>query len=150
MNLLQISNSVKSEIDLEKQILAEAIMNVNKYVKEDFMKDIEPRPEIDLVLKKFIVFLQFGVSDIENKLTLITLLQVLRKIVQMTDDQNRVSMQNKFDKLGATRMILYVISENHPNLDGQLLINFLLFINELLEGGNTRIQKTIYDFFSGN
>jgi len=125
-------------------------MNVNKFVKEDYMKEIEPRPEIDLVLKKFIVFLQFGVSDLENKLTLITLLQVLQKIVLMTDDQNRPAMQNKFDKLGATRMILFVISENHPNLDGSLLINFLLFINALLEGGNTRIQKTIYDFFSGN
>ena len=43
-------------------------------------------------------------------------------------------------------MVLFVISEDHPNLDGDLLINFLLFINVMLEGGNVKVQKTIYDF----
>jgi len=43
-------------------------------------------------------------------------------------------------------MVLFVISEDHPNLDGDLLINFLLFINVMLEGGNEKVQKTIYEF----
>ena len=36
-------------------------------------------------------------------------------------------------------MILHVISEDHKNLDGELLINFLLFINTMLEGGNVKV-----------
>ena len=43
-------------------------------------------------------------------------------------------------------MVLFVISENSKNLDGDLLINFLYFINQLLEGGNIKIQTTIYEF----
>lgn len=35
-------------------------------------------------------------------------------------------------------MVLYVISENHKNFDGDLFENFLLFINCLLEGGNSK------------
>ena len=45
-------------------------------------------------------------------------------------------MQNQLDQLGATRMILFVISENHKNLDTEMLIYFLKFANTLLEGGN--------------
>ena len=64
----------------------------------------------------------------------------------MENEVKKQELQNRFDKLGATRMVLFVISEDHPNLDGDLLINFLLFINVMLEGGNVKVQKTIYDF----
>jgi len=36
-------------------------------------------------------------------------------------------------------MVLYVISDNDKNLDGDLLINFLHFGNAILEGGNREI-----------
>jgi hypothetical protein len=47
-------------------------------------------------------------------------------------------------------MVLYVLSENTKNLDGDLLIQFLKFSNSLLDGGNQRIQKTIYEFCISN
>ena len=36
-------------------------------------------------------------------------------------------------------MVLYVISDNNPNFDGDLFINFLHFINSILSGGNREI-----------
>jgi hypothetical protein len=36
-------------------------------------------------------------------------------------------------------MVLMVLSENTTNLDKQMLMNFLEFINTLLEGGNTTV-----------
>lgn len=44
-------------------------------------------------------------------------------------------------------MVLTVLSENSKNLDMDLIEQFLLFINNLLEGGNHRVQVTIYEFF---
>lgn len=45
-------------------------------------------------------------------------------------------------------MALIILSEFSDKLDGELYINFLQFLNTLLKGGNTRVQKTIYDFFT--
>jgi len=36
-------------------------------------------------------------------------------------------------------MALYVISENHKNLDSELLSEFLEFLNTLLSGGNIHV-----------
>ena len=47
-------------------------------------------------------------------------------------------MQNLFNKLGATRMVLTVLSESII-LDGEMLRNFLMFINTLLSGGNNKV-----------
>lgn len=44
-------------------------------------------------------------------------------------------------------MILSVISDNHKNLDSELIIHFMNFINALLEDGNINVQATIHDFF---
>jgi hypothetical protein len=44
-------------------------------------------------------------------------------------------------------MALYVISENHKNLDSELLSEFLEFLNTLLSGGNIHVQKTIFEYY---
>lgn len=49
-----------------------------------------------------------------------------------------LEMQNLFNKLGATRMVLTVISES-MSLDGEMLRNFLLFLNTLMSGGNNKV-----------
>lgn len=54
-------------------------------------------------------------------------------------------MQNLMNKLGATRMVLTVISES-TQLDYELLRNLLMFMNSMLSGGNIKVQKTIFEF----
>lgn len=57
-------------------------------------------------------------------------------------------MQNLFDKYEATKMFLNLISDCKTNIIEDDLLNQLLsFMIKLLEGGNLKVQKTIYNFF---
>jgi hypothetical protein len=47
-------------------------------------------------------------------------------------------------------MALFVIAENANKMDGELLKNLLLFINQLLENQNKIVQKSIYEFMRTN
>jgi len=69
------------------------------------------------------------------------MLRVIRNIVEKSEDNEeaKARMQITLDQLGATRMALYVISENHKNLDSELLSEFLEFLNTLLSGGNIHV-----------
>lgn len=58
-------------------------------------------------------------------------------------------MQNFFDKFNATKMFLNLISDSKGNvLEDDLLNQLLSFMIKLLEGGNSKVQKTIYNFFT--
>lgn len=58
-------------------------------------------------------------------------------------------MQNFFDKFNATKMFLNLISDSKTNmLEDDLLNQLLSFMIKLLEGGNSKVQKTIYNFFT--
>jgi len=51
------------------------------------------------------------------------------------------------DKYDATKMLLTVLSDaSNPFLDGEILNNFLKLGIKLLEGGNNKIQKNIYNY----
>lgn len=51
------------------------------------------------------------------------------------------------DKEGAMEMVLGVLSDSkHADIPEDLLESFLNFGTKLLEGGNNRVQKTIYQF----
>lgn len=62
------------EIDLEKSALADVIINIQKLVKDEYYKKLQPKPDLDLVLKKFISFLTHSMEDPGNKSTIISLL----------------------------------------------------------------------------
>ncbi|EGR27735.1 MIR domain protein [Ichthyophthirius multifiliis] len=143
---LNNSEFINKLIEKEVKAFADAILNVELYVDKEINKQIDPKLDLNLILKKFIKFLQFSLNDKKSKQTTLTLLTVLRSIVEK-DKEEMISRQNQLDKLGATQMILIVISEHSHLLDGELYINFLLFINTLLKNGNVRVQKTIYEFF---
>lgn len=99
-------------------------------------------------------------EDTSNKQTIVTLLETLRTFIdgpgkgagaagqaeeEDEDEEDEEAMaeleqrQNMLDKLGATKMVLLVLSENHKNLDGDLLIAYLLFAIKLLENGNNQV-----------
>jgi hypothetical protein len=107
---LMESRKLQEEVDLEKQIFADAIINVEKLIHADY-RDV--RPNIDMVIKKFINFLQYAVKQPKNKNTVITLLKIMNKIIEKEKStQKRIELQNKFDKLGGTSMVLVVISQH--------------------------------------
>lgn len=59
-------------------------------------------------------------------------------------------MQNLFSKLGATRMVLIVLSESSSLVDKETYRHFLMFINSLLDEGNSKVQRTIFEYFTSN
>ena len=102
------SKKLQEEIDREKQVFADAIINVEKMISNEYA---DVKPSIDIVIKKFINFLQYAVKQPNNKGTVITLLKIMHKIIKKEEDLvKRVELQNQFDKLGATKMVLVVIS----------------------------------------
>lgn len=50
----------------------------------------------------------------------------MTKIIQKEEDiVKRVELQNHFDKLGATKMILLVISQHSNSLNSEILLSIL-------------------------
>ena len=45
-------------------------------------------------------------------------------------------------------MVLVVLTESSANIDDETFRHFINFMNILSEGGNTKVQKTIYEFFT--
>ncbi|EGR32738.1 MIR domain protein [Ichthyophthirius multifiliis] len=151
--------AIDQEVQNEKIALAEAILRVQKFVTKEYAKDLTNKPDFFNTIKKFINFLQYASDDSSNKQTIISLLSVLKKIVQTNENgknnemnqeeqvKQKQKIQNMFDQLGSTKMVLTVISENSKHLDSELIIHFISFVNCLLDGGNNAVQKTIYNFF---
>ena len=58
-------------------------------------------------------------------------------------------MQNFFDRFNATKMFLNVISDSKINpIENELLDHFLSFMITLLDGGNHKVQRTIFNYFN--
>lgn len=105
------------------------------------------RPDVKSISKKLINFLKYAFNDSQCKDTIDTLLKILKKIIEKEEDkEKKTEMQNLFDRLGATQMVLLVLSENSKNLDKKMLMIFLIFMNTMLEGGNIQVQRTIFEF----
>ncbi|KAL4462524.1 hypothetical protein ABPG74_000354 [Tetrahymena malaccensis] len=159
--ILKEEDFVIEQVQKEKIALAEAIVRVKKIVKKEYGKDLSLKPDMFKLIKKFIKFLLYAPEDPNNKETIISLISVLKEIIdskgikdrsedeidEEKDNEKREKIQNMFDQLGAMKMILMVLSQNNRHLDNELIIHYLSFANTLLEGGNNQIQNTIYSFF---
>jgi hypothetical protein len=55
---------------------------MEQYIAADKQKLIDTKLDLKLIVKQFINFLQYSVNNVRNKSTIITLLKVLRKVIQ--------------------------------------------------------------------
>ncbi|CAD8131502.1 unnamed protein product [Paramecium pentaurelia] len=137
------SPKLDEQIDIEKQALADALIGIDKLIKEP----CEIKPSLESILKKFITFLQTAVLQQDNKGTIVILLKIMSKIIEKQDsDEKKEYYQKLFDNLGATRMVLNVITDYSKLLSNEMLFYLISFINVLLRNGNTQVQNTIYTF----
>ncbi|CAD8103545.1 unnamed protein product [Paramecium sonneborni] len=163
INHLCLTDKTRIQIQAEIQKLSEAILEFEQYFGNS--SDYKPeknekilKVERTVLIKKFINFLSYALNNNQNNKAIITLLSVLRKVIEgkpkeenegeiaVEGENNEMEeMQNLFNKLGATRMVLTVISES-TTLESEMLRHFLMFINTLLSGGNNKVQKTISEF----
>ena len=62
----------------------------------------------------------------------------MSKIIEKQDsDEKKEYYQKLFDNLGATRMVLNVITDYSKLLSNEMLFYLISFINVLLRNGNT-------------
>ncbi|EGR30288.1 MIR domain protein [Ichthyophthirius multifiliis] len=127
----------------EKEItaLAECLLDVEKlYDRKIIFKDF---------FKKFICYLKNGIINKVNQNNMIYLLKILEKILDISPNYKGLGeMQNLFDQLEATKMFLELISDIKENpFDDNLFIQLLSFMIKLIEGGNQKVQNTIYNYF---
>ena len=101
------------------------------------------------ILSKLINYLQYAPAEVTQKSTILITLKVLQLVIEIQEEEEKkVEMQNELDKLGATKMIMLVLSEINENLDSELLMSYMNFANSLLDGGNNKVQVSIYEFLT--
>lgn len=66
--------SVDEEIKDERKALADSLLKINELCSSEMAKHIEPKPSLELVLKKLIDFMITSVEDASNKSTNIALI----------------------------------------------------------------------------
>jgi hypothetical protein len=76
------TKEVQDEIEKETEVLATAILNIDLYIPIEKQKTMEIKLDWKLICKKFINFLQYGVNNTKNKSTIITLLKVLKRVIE--------------------------------------------------------------------
>lgn len=93
--------------------IANAIFSIQKLFNPQFSKNVTNIPDVKTVSMKLIHFLKVAFNDSRCKGTVETLLMILKTMVEKEDNREmKVKMQNLFDSLGATQMVLEVLSEN--------------------------------------
>ncbi|KAL4438749.1 hypothetical protein ABPG74_013422 [Tetrahymena malaccensis] len=136
------SSILREQQENELSSLAQALINVgNLYDRKIVFKDF---------LKKLILFVKNGIVNKVQIKNIKSILRLFEKILDLQDNnQKLVEMQNTFDQLDAAVMVLTLISDvkENPFEDDQVILNLFNFLNKLLQGGNKKVQKTIYNFF---
>ncbi|EWS73528.1 inositol-triphosphate type 1 protein (macronuclear) [Tetrahymena thermophila SB210] len=136
------SSILHEQKENELSSLAQALINVeNLYDRKIVFKDF---------LKKLISFVKNGIVNQVQIKNIKNILRLFEKILELQDNnQKLVEMQNIFDQLDAAIMVLTLISDikENPFEDDKVLLNLFNFMNKLLQGGNKKVQKTIYNFF---
>jgi len=145
---LNDNETFKGEIKSDVNILSNSILNFssifvpsqNKDAKEFF---ITP----DDILQKIFSYLQFWIQKKASKASIIFLIKSLGYFIKSTEDEEEMlERQNMLDRLNATRICIILIC-NERNDDKEYLYALFTFMIRILHGGNTAVQRTIYDFF---
>ena len=147
-NSLKENKAVDLELAYEKQILSEAFLKLDRNIDSPVENPLENNFNFEIFIKKIIDFIQFGFKDPENKDTILILLQVLKKMIDVNETREGLfQIQEIFRKLEVTKMILSILIENSRKTDTDLLIKILSFAASLMKKGNKNIQNEFFKIF---
>ncbi|CAD8210359.1 unnamed protein product [Paramecium octaurelia] len=148
LDMCEQSQVLQDKIKEELHTLASAIFHIDKLVSDKMNTSQSNSVNLDFkgFLKKYIRFVEQGIINKAGKKNLIYSLQLLEELLTINDLEE---MQNLFDQQNATRMILNIIADYkiYP-FDDDFFNQLLSFGCKLLEGGNPKVQKTIFNYFS--
>ncbi|KAM3129288.1 hypothetical protein pb186bvf_018575 [Paramecium bursaria] len=140
-NYFQKCPTVLDEIETERSTLANALTKIDQLITEP----CEIKHSSDTILKKLINFVQSGILQPQNSGTIVILLKIMGKIIEKDPAQLK-EQQKLFDNLGATQMVLNVLSDYSKTLGTNMILNLMKFLNVLLCQGNTKVQEAVYIF----
>ena len=155
LNLLINPDLKAKHIILEKKALIEAIKKIADLeyseITIDYLSKKHQKMSMEMFIKKIVSFFKVWAEEspsVKDKviLTLIDLLQDL--IESYESDEEKLKIQNLLNKCGLTETIFsYFCSENvcHKTVE-----NLILLCISLLQGGNSQVQETIYNYFTKN
>jgi len=140
------SKLLEESIDKEKKIFAKALMSVDSMVKkESILKDIINKEE---VIKKLINFVIDNENTEEIRDTFLLILDALGNIIENEEDEEeRLEKQNFLNRNNSVYMIFSKLCDPNLTLQDPLFHKFISFAIKLLEGGNSEVQKSIYNHF---
>lgn len=152
ISFTDIQKGIKGDIN----VLSNSIMNISLMYEEndDQNADSELKDLLitsDDILIKFLTFIEFWIQKKAGKHTVMFLIRALGKIMsnKKDDEKEKVSRQDMFDRLNATKIITVLIW-NEKEDDIEYLYSLVKFGIKLLEGGNHTVQSTLYKFFREN
>ncbi|EGR27925.1 MIR domain protein [Ichthyophthirius multifiliis] len=156
------SEDLKTLIDAEHIIFAEALDNVDKlFKKTQIVNQIVTKKEIFKKLINFLIKAHNLDDQIEtSKLILIILgnfIQIKTEEIQKEDNEEKrqemeteqiENNQNFLNQNNATLMLLNLLSDySNPQYSDLIFGDLIQFGIKLLEGGNREIQKSFYAYF---
>lgn len=127
--LRRFCKSYRDSFDLEEELIALALV---------FKEDLNFTRKLIMLLK--------NLSSIPDDLVLVSLkaLRVLLEDCELSE-AGRIAMQNQLNELGATGLVLSLITRGNDSI----VLQSLKLGIALLRGGNKNVQKTIHEKFVG-
>ena len=68
---LSNSKKVRNEVNKEKRVLGEALLQVGKFVETEDGRIVENSFETEFLIKKIIKWIQYAIIDLSNKNTIL-------------------------------------------------------------------------------
>lgn len=155
LNVL-INPELKSKhILLERKALIEAIKKISELeyseIVNEYLLKKRQKMSMEMFIKKLVSFFKVWAeesSTVKDKmiLSLIDLLQDLIESYESEDE--KLKIQNLLNKCGLTETIFsYFCSEN---VCPKVVESLILLSISLLQGGNSQVQETIFNYFTKN
>lgn len=153
LNLLMNPDLKNKYIIPEKRTLIEAIKKIHELQYSEIINEYlfkkHHKMSMEIFIKKLVSFFKVWAEESPTVkdnviLSLIDLLQDLIESYESEDDLLKI--QNLMNKCGLTETILsYFCSENACQ---KVIENLILLCISLLQGGNTQVQETIYNYMT--
>ena len=150
IQMLSKNLNVQQKIDEEKTLL------INTILKFEELKVIGPYSKHKIsgggIIEKMIKYVVRGNENDYSQATMINVIKILTKSIQLSCDENTPMsyVQEYLNNLGCMLMILKILSSIKSTISNDLLDALLDLGCALLEGGNTIVQTTVYNYFTTN
>ncbi len=146
LNILT-NERVKELIIPEKNALITAIKQIEELNYPEDIKNKSKAPTLEQFIKKLVVFIKFGVENnqIVDYEIINQIILLFSDLIESSEGNKKEDMQNLMNKCNVTKTILFFIC--NQEIEQVTFIRMIDLCINLLEGGNSDVQKSFYEYF---